>query len=247
MQDQQTAAKRTDKGVQALASLLNYWLATSSHDKLAAILRWGFGEPTGLDGGALSRIRNAKQNRGAGLKHLDAIAEANRAIWTWKRDPEGAIREFGPHSSWGVQAEWLDDICWLPAPAPNEDQPLDLGDLAMLLMSRLELPYLGGQMLSPAKLGRMSERFVELLEQEASQRGWGPREATQRVGAAYPSTDPGRQRKLREVLSGMAEISANELELELAAFAEMLRTIRGLAAFSPADLQAELMSAHRQS
>jgi len=247
MQDQHTAAERTDKGVQALASLLNYWLATSSHDKLAAILRWGFGEPTGLDGGALSRIRNAKQNRGAGLKHLDAIAEANRAIWTWKRDPEAAIREFGPHSSWSVQAEWLDEICWLPAPAPNEDQPLDLGDLAMLLMSRLELPYLGGQMLSPAKLGRMSERFVELLEQEASQRGWGPREATQRFGAAYPSTDPGRQRKLREVLSGMAEISASELELELAAFAEMLRTIRGLAAFSPADLQAELMSAHRQS
>jgi hypothetical protein len=247
MQEMQTAAERTDKGVQALASLLNYWLATSSHDKLAAILRWGFGEPTGLDGGALSRIRNAKQNRGAGLKHLDAIAEANRAIWTWKRDPEAAIREFGPHSSWKVEAEWLDDICWLPAPAPNEDQPLDLGDLAMLLMSRLELPYLGGQMLSPAKLGRMSERFVELLEQEASERGWGPREAVGRFAEAYPSSDPGRQRKLREVLSGMAEISANELELEMAAFAEMLRAIRGLRSFGPADLQAELMSAHHQS
>ena len=247
MQKTQCAADRSEQGVQALASLLNYWLATSSHDKLAAILRWGLGEPTGLDGGALSRIRNAKQNRGAGLKHLDAIAEANRAIWTWKRDPEAAIREFGPHSSWGVKAEWLDDICWLPAPAPNEDQPLDLGDLAMLLMSRLELPYLGGQMLSPAKLGRMSERFVGLLEQEASERGWGPREATQRFGAAYPSTDPGRQRKLREVLSGMAEISASELEGEMAAFAEMLRTIRDLRTFGPADLQAELMSAHRQS
>ena len=247
MQEMQTAAERTDKGVQALASLLNYWLATSSHDRLAAILRWGFGEPTGLDGGALSRIRNAKQNRGAGLKHLDAIAEANRAIWTWKRDPEAAIREFGPHSSWGVQAEWLDDICWLPAPAPNEDQPLDLGDLAMLLMSRLELPYLGGQMLSPAKLGRMSERFVELLEQEAAARSWGPREAVARFAKAYPSTDPGRQRKLREVLSGMTEISAGELELEMAAFAEMLRAIRGLRSFGPADLQAELMSAHHQS
>ena len=102
-------------------------------------------------------------------------------------------------------------------------------------------------MLSPAKLGRMSERFVELLEQEASERGWGPREAVARFSEAYPSTDPGRQRKLREVLSGMAEISASELELEMAAFAEMLRSIRGLRSFSPADLQAELMSAHRQS
>ena len=247
MEQPLTATKRAEQGVQALASLMNFWLATSSHDRLAAILRWGFGEPTGLDGGALSRIRNAKQNRGAGLKHLDAIAEANRAIWTWKRDPEAAIREFGPHSSWGVQAEWLDDICWLPAPAPNDDQPLDLGDLAMLLMYRLELPYLGGQMLSPAKLGRMSERFIELLEREAAARNWGPREAVARFAAAYPSTDPGRQRRLKELVGGLGEISASELEGEMAAFAEMLRAIRGLPAgtYGPAEFQAELMSDRR--
>lgn len=241
-----TATERADRGVQALASLMNYWLATTSHDKLAAILRWGYGEPTGLDGGSLSRIRNAKQNRGAGIKHLDAMAEANRAIWLWKQDPEAAIRAFGPHSSFGVKAEWLDEICWLPAPAPNEDQPLDLGDLAMLLMSRLELPYLGGQLLSPAKLGRMTEQFAQLLEDEASQRSWGPREATQRFLAAYPSTDPGRRRRLKELLMG-GEISASELELELAAFAEMLRSIRGLDSYTPAELQEELLSARRHS
>ena len=244
MEQALTATERSEKGVQTLASLLNYWLATSSHDKLAAILKWGNGGPTGLDGGSLSRIRNAKQNRGAGIKHLDAIAEANRAIWLWKQDPEAAIRVYGPHSSWGVKAEWLDEICWLPAPAPNEDQPLDLGDLAMLLMSRLELPYLGGQLLSPAKLGRMTEQFGQLLEDEASERGWGPREATQRFLAAYPSTDPGRQRRLKEILMG-GEITANELELELAAFAEMLRSIRQLDTYTPAELQAELLSARR--
>jgi hypothetical protein len=239
-----TALERADRGVQALASLMNYWLATTSHDKLAAILRWGYGEPTGLDGGSLSRIRNAKQNRGAGIKHLDAMAEANRAIWIWKRDPEAAIRAFGPHSRWDVKAEWLDEICWLPAPAPNEDQPLDLGDLAMLLMSRLELPYLGGQLLSPAKLGRMTERFAQLLEDESTERNWGPREAVQKFLAAYPSDDPGRQRRLKDMLMG-GEISGTELEMELAAFAEMLRLIRGLDSFTPADLQDELLSARR--
>lgn len=239
-----TATERAEKGVQALAALMNYWLARSSHDKLAAILKWGKGGPTGLDGGSLSRIRNAKQNRGAGIKHLDAMAETNRAIWLWKRDPEAAIRVYGPHSSWGVQAEWLDEICWLPAPAPNEDQPLDLGDLAMLLMSRLELPYLGGQLLSPAKLGRMTEQFAQLLEDEAADRGWGPREATQRFLAAYPSTDPGRQRRLKEILMG-DELSANEMDLELAAFAEMIRAVRGLESYTPADLQQELLSARR--
>ena len=240
-----TALERADRGVQALASLMNYWLATTSHDKLAAILRWGYGEPTGLDGGSLSRIRNAKQNRGAGIKHLDAMAEANRAIWLWKRDPDAAIHEFGPHSSFDVKAEWLDEICWLPAPEPNEDQPLDLGDLAMLLMSRLELPYLGAQLLSPAKLSQMTERFAQLLEAESSERSWGPREATQRFLAAYPSTDPGRRRRLKELLMG-GEISASELELELAAFAEMLRSIRGLDSYTPAELQEELLSARRQ-
>jgi hypothetical protein len=238
------ATERSEKGVQTLASLMNYWLATSSHDKLAAILRWGYGEPTGLDGGSLSRIRNAKNSRGPGIKHLDVMAEANRAIWMWKRDPASAIRAFGPHSSFDVHAEWLDEICWLPAPAPNEDQPLDLGDLAMLLMSRLELPYLGGQLLSPSKLSRMTEQFAQLLEDEASERKWGPREATQRFLAAYPGTDPGRQRRLKDLLMG-GDISGTDLELELAAFAEMLRLIRGLDLFTPADLQDELLSARR--
>jgi hypothetical protein len=246
MEQALTATERSEKGVQTLAALMNYWLATTSHDKLAAILRWGYGEPTGLDGGSLSRIRNAKQNRGAGIKHLDAMAEANRAIWMWKQDNAAAIRAFGPHSSWDVKAEWLDEICWLPAPEPNEDHPLDLGDLAMLLMSRLELPYLGGQLLSPAKLNKMTERFAQLLEDESSDRNWGPREATQRFAAAYPSTDPIRQRRLKDLLMG-GNISATELELELAAFAEMLRSIRQLDSFSPADLQAELLSARRRS
>lgn len=239
-----TASERSAQGVHALAALMNYWLATTSHDKLAAILRWGYGESTGLDGGSLSRIRNAKQNRGAGIKHLDAMAEANRAIWLWKRDPAAAVREFGPHSSFDVKAEWLDEICWLPAPAPNDDQPLDLGDLSMLLMSRLELPYLCGHLLPPQLRRQMTDRFAQLLEAEASKRSWGPREATQKFLEAYPSTDPGRRRRLKELLMG-GDISGTELELELAAFAEMLSSIRGLNSFTPADLQDELLSARR--
>ena len=242
MDPETTASERTARGVQQLAALMNYWLAASSHDKLAAILRWGYGESTGLDGGALSRIRNGKQSRGAGLRHLDAMAEANRALWTWHvAGPEAAIQQYGPHSSWEVQAEWLDDAVWLPK-AEDPTSPLDLGDLAMLLMDRLELPYLGPQLLSPAKLQRMTTRLSELLEAETVRQHWGPREAAARFSAAYPSRDPLRQRKLREVLAGTAEMSPNELELETAALAEMFRAIRGLASYSPADLQAELLS-----
>jgi hypothetical protein len=242
-----TASERTARGVQSLAALMNFWLAPVSHDKLAAILRWGYGEPTGLDGGALSRIRNGKQQRGAGLRHLDAFAEANRALHVWHTaGPEAAIQQFGPHSTWEVREEWLDDAIWLPKPA-DATSPLDLGDLAMLLMDRLELPYLGPQMLSPAKLVRMSQRLCELLDDEASEQGWGPREATTRFAAAYPSRDPGRQRKLRDLVTGALELTASELELETAALAEMLRSVRGLKIYTPADLQAELLSARRRS
>lgn len=247
MDNHATASERTARGVQSLAALMNFWLAPSSHDRLAAILRWGYGEPTGLDGGALSRIRNGKQSRGAGLRHLDAFAETNRAIWTWHiKGPEAAIAEFGPHSSWDVRPEWLDDAIWLPKP-DDPDQPLDLGDLAMLLMDRLHLDYLGPQMLSPAKLRRMSQRLCEMLDAEASEQGWGPREAVQRFAAAYPSRDPARQRKLRDVVTGAVELTAAELELETAALAEMFRAVRGLQSYSPADLQAELLSDRRRS
>ena len=246
MDHRPTASERTARGVQSLASLMNYWLAPVSHDKLAAILRWGYGESTGLDGGALSRIRNAKQNRGAGLRHLDAFAEANRAIWVWHTaGPDAAIQQFGPHSSWDVKAEWLDDAIWLPKP-DDATKPLDLGDLAMLLMDRLQLDYLGPQLLSPGKLQKMSQRLCEVLDDEASEQGWGPREATARFAAAYPSRDPARQRMLRDLVTGATELTATELELETAALAEMFRSIRGLESYSPADLQAELSSVRRR-
>ena len=245
MQKHIPAAERIERGVQVLASLMNHWLASSSNDRLSAIFRWGYGEPTGLDGGAISRIRNGRQPRGAGLKHLDAMAEANRCIWIWHTlGPDAAIREFGPHSSWEVRSEWLDDAIWLPSPI-DPTQPLDLGELAMVLMGRLELPYLSEPLMAPGKLARMRQRLPELLDDLAEEQGWKLREAVQRFADAYPSKDPGRQRRIRDVVTGARELTGEELELEMAALAQMVGTIRGTDC-SPADLQAELLSARRR-
>jgi hypothetical protein len=245
MQKHESAAARVEHGVQALASLLNHWLASSSNDRLSAIFRYAYGESTGLDGGAISRIRNGRQPRGAGLKHLDAMSEANRCIWIWHQlGPEAAIKEFGPHSSWDVQAEWLDDAIWLPSPI-DPTQPLDLGELAMLLMGRIELPYLGQHLLAPAKLSRMSERLPELLDDLAAEQGWRMREALTAFIAAYPSRDPSRLRRFRELVTGAKDFTGPELESELAALAQMIATIRQLDSYTPAELQAELLSVRR--
>lgn len=238
------AKARGERGVQALGQLVTYWLAPVTHSQLSAILEWAYGEPTGLTAGVLSRIRNVNQQRGAGLKHLDAMAEANRAIWVWHTyGPDSAINEFGPYSSWGVREEWLDAAVWLHK-ADDPQRPLDLGDLARLLVGRLELPYLGPALMSPAESTHAIRRLSDLLEGLAAQQGWGPREAMAQFLEAYPNQDRGRRHLLRDVVLGTAELSPGDLELELAAIAEMIRVLRDLkpGTYGPAELRAELLS-----
>jgi hypothetical protein len=236
---------RQERGVQQLAAAVTYWLAHNlSQDKMAALLHWAYGEKSGFDGGTFSRIKNAKQSRGAGLRHLDALAETNRAIWTWQTQGEReAIREFGLYSEHGVRPEWVADTIWLPKPY-DETQPLDLGDFANLVMGRLELPYVGGH-LTQSQARRANERLIDLLDDLAADKGWGPREALREFLAAYPAaTNNVRQARLKELLMG-EPLSHKELESELAALAEMVRQVRGLETFTPAQLQAELLSDRR--
>ena len=233
---------RIERGVQRLAAAMKYWLAHNlSQDKLARITRWAYGETSGFDGGAFSRIQNGTQQRGAGIRHLDAIAEANRAIWTWQTKGEAeAIRQFGLHSNYGVSPELLNAVIWLPKPA-DPIRPLDLGDLANVLMGRLELPYVA-ERLSQREARRASERLIELLDELADQRGWKALEAVREYLAAYPGGTRVRIARMKEMLMG-EPLTQSELELELAALAEMIRQVRGVEAFSPAQLQEELLSA----
>jgi hypothetical protein len=233
---------RYERGVANLAALMNYWLGRSalSHSDLDAIASWGMGERAMLDGGLISRVRDAKQSRGAGLKHLDALAQANYALWLWHvKGRETAIKRLGQFSGWGLTPEILDGAQWLPC-ADDEDQPLDLGDLALMIVGRLELPYLAGQV-SAGQAKRMNDRLGEVLDELVAEHGWSPREAWQQFSEAYPATDTPRRERLRDLVMGEPFTQA-ELELELAALAEMIRRIRGLPAYGPAELQAELLS-----
>lgn len=246
----QSAATRRQQGILHMAALVNHWLGRSglSHDQLVAVSCWGLGEASGIDGGSISRLRNAKAVRGASWKHIDALAAANVAIWLWQaKGAEEARAELGPPSSWGIKDEWLDDAAWLPsAEEPNE--PLRFAEMAEVLAGYRQLPYLATASLTPSEARQASDRLAQLLEDTIAKRGWGPREAIRQLLDAYPVSDNGRQRRLQGLIVGQVQLSREELETEMQALAEMLRVVRGLKAnsYGPDSLRAELLSDRRR-
>jgi hypothetical protein len=238
-----TARDRQAAGAQALGALMTYWLSRGgmAHEDLAEICDWGMGERCTLHGAALSRIRNGSQPRGAGLQHLDAMAQGNEAIWTWQtRGEKAAIQQYGPFSGWGVEQETLDRTIWLPRP-DDEREPLDLGDLAMVVAGRMVLPYLHAGISSPGQAALMNDGLLAVLDQIAMEREWSPRRALREFAAAYPGGDTARNHRLKLLVMGEVTLNADELEGELAALAEMIRVVRGVEVFTPADLREELL------
>ena len=242
-----TADDRQYAGVRQVGALMNYWLARSNwhHKAIAAVCDWACGETTPMQHSVISRIRNSHQARGAGLVHLDILSELNRAVWTWHvQGAAKAIEEFGLFSSWGVEQPWLDDAVWLPKPS-DASRPLDLGDFALLAVGRLELPYLAPWQVGRTEAIGLCAAVAPLLDQIASERGWGPGKAAKNFLAAYPSIDTKRHVRLRALLTGDKPLAPSELTQELPALAEMIRRVRELANYGPADLQAELSKGFR--
>lgn len=239
------ATERHERGVAQLAALLNHWLGRAglSHDQLVAITGWGLGEPGAIDGGVISRVRNARQARGAGWKHLDALAAANEAIWLWQvKGADVARAKLGPPSSWGIKEEWLDQAVWLAV--PNEaDEPLRLAEMAEVVTGHLVLPYLATTDLSPIAARAANDRLVELVDAVIAKRGLGMKAGLTETLKAYPTTDQARQRRLKAVITGDARLNREELELEMQALAEMLRVLRKLPAggYGADALRAELL------
>jgi hypothetical protein len=241
---QKSASERRQAGILHMAALMNHWLGRSrlSHDQMVKIVSWGLGELGGIDGGMISRMKNAKQVRGASWKHLDALAAANVAIWLWQeKGPEAARAELGPPSSWSIRDEWLDNAVWLPLP-DEPDQPLRFAAWAEVLAGYRVLQYLATANLTPNEARQASDRLAELLEATIAERGWGPREAIRQLLEAYNVSDKARQRRLQGLIVGELQLSREELEAEMHALAEMLRVVRGLKVYGQPELRAELLS-----
>ena len=128
---------------------------------------------------------------------------------------------------------------------PVADQPqlpLEFADFAEVLVGRTELPYLGIATLGQGNSQEMSDRLSDLLNALLTATGLGPREALKALLTAYPTKDPDRQSRLMALVMGSGQLSRDELEAELYALAEAIRSLRDLSpgGYGPGDLAREL-------
>jgi hypothetical protein len=238
-------------GFMAMGALVSYWRGRSelSGSQLSAIAAYGLGQSGWLDSSMVSRIENARQARGCSLKNLLAFDAANQVIHAWQTEGQQAVwARWGPHTVWGVREQWLQEAIWLPV-ADQPQHPLEFEDFAAVLVGRSELPYLGTVSLGQGDSQAMSDRLSDLLNALLTSTGLGPREALKALLTAYPTKDPDRQSRLMALVMGSGSLSRDELEAELYALAEAIRSLRDLSpgGYGPGDLARELSASQLPS
>lgn len=236
-----------ETGRRQLAQLMTYWLRTSglAARNLELVTDWAVGQSGWLANDKITRIRQAEQQRGAGLRQLVAMGEANQALHL--ADTQGmaaAVQRYGAFSKWGVKEAWLQGRRWLPAD-DDPTQPLLFEDFACVMVGQLQLPYLAGAALPPAPPDRLSLALSDLLNAAIVARGLTPRDGLRELLEGYPARERTRQAQLQDLVLGTADWPRDQIEAELCAVAESLRVMRGLpvGAYGPGRLAQELSEA----
>jgi hypothetical protein len=243
--------QQMQRGRRDLAQLMAYWLRASglAARNLQLLADWAVGERGWLGNDKISRVKGAKQDRGAGLRQLVAMGHLNTALWV--ADTQGvpaAVKRYGTFSAWGVKEEWLQGRRWLPA-CDDPTQPLQFADFAEVAVGAMDLPYLAGSDLPAAPPDRLSLALSDILNAAIAARGLGARDGLRELLAGYPVSDRSRQAQLQDVVLGSANWDRDEIEAELCAVAEALRVMRGLpvGGYGPGHLAQELSEALQQS
>lgn len=236
------ASRLLEQGDHWIRQLLAHWTAGSrvTTRQFDSICCWALGERSALSYSVLSRIINGKQ--GVSIPHLVAMEAANAAIWSWHTQGQAAaIAKHGPLAPWRVKPAWLESCIWLKVP-DEPGHPLDLCDLVQVITGRLPLPYLGERLQLPGDHQQAIERLRALLDQAITAAGLSSLEGVRRLLAAYPDKDPDHRGRFQALLLGEATLTREELQGELAAIAEAVRTLRGLplGGYGPTELTAEL-------
>jgi hypothetical protein len=247
-QPRQPLAQQLEQGEHWIRETVSYWVASNrcSLREMASIAHWGLGERTSFSHSIISRIANGKL--GLSLPPLICLEALNRAIWLWQaKGPEAARAKLGPPSAFNLSDAALDGSIWLPVP-DQQQHPLELSDLVDIWAGRLELPYLGARLLSPAGQPRLSDQLPRLLDAAIVAAGLSPMAGVRQLLAAYPAADDARRERFRSVILGELQLTREELQGELLAIAEAVRVMRGLqlGSYGPAQLLAELLAMARE-
>jgi hypothetical protein len=243
-----TLARDLEQGDHWIREALSWWVTRSNLTtrQMATIAAYGLGERGALEHSIISRITNRKI--GPSIKSLIGMEAANRAIWLWQTEGQDATwAQLGPHPAWKIKPQWLDNAIWLPVP-DDDKHPLDLGDLVDVWVGRLELPYLGNRLLLPNDHRRTAEHLPALLDATIVAAGLSPMAGVRQLLAAYPAADEARRERFRGVILGEQQLTRDELQDELLAIAEAVRTLRELplGSYGPAELLAELLAMAQQ-
>ncbi|NBS93773.1 MAG: hypothetical protein EBT27_08625 [Betaproteobacteria bacterium] len=236
-----------ETGRRRLAQLMAYWLRLSglSARNLELVTDWAVGQSGWLGNDKISRVKGAKQDRGAGIRQLVAMGQLNTALWVC--DTQGiqaAVARYGPFSQWGVHEEWLKGCRWLPA-GDDPSHPLQFIDFAEVMIGVLELPYLAGIELPPAPPDHLSVALSDILNAAIMARGLTPRDGLRELLEAYPAKQRTRRTQLQDLILGATSWDRDQIEAELCAVAEALRLMRGLpvGGYGPGHLARELSEA----
>lgn len=245
-----TLARRHAMGRAAMAQAIAYWTTRSglSYQQFQSLGDWASGEKRLLIGSQLARMRHAGV-RSPHMSVFEGLYLTNQALANWQHDSTEALRTYGPLSAYSnLSPEALDGAFFLYRPdAPSE--PLTFCDWINLFTGRLELPYIDSVVLNERDTAKLVEELATLVNDVIAELGLGPRDGIARFMDAYPVKDPGRRQRLKELVLFGTGMDPAEMEDEMAAVAETIRSLRNLPpdSFGPTQLYSELTSGRRRS
>ena len=209
-----SSSRRFQQGQEAFPSLIKYWVKTSklSLRQFCAIANWAANEPGSLANGVLSHIIHGNVQK-ISIRYLDLFSLINQSIWLWQvKGKEEAWSLLGPHSTWGIEAHWLDHAIWLPHPK-NSENPITLGDFTYILAGQLEVPYLKK---NPKAMDskEMIAAFSKYMNSVASHLHISTRDFYRLLVESHSSITPDRSRLIASLLLEVNDVSVEQFNDE---------------------------------
>lgn len=233
-------ADRLAKGVQVMAKSIRMLLANNdlTHERLVKLSQWC--NPWGLSWLSTSQISYLRTGttQKVGPATIDALGQINLRLAEAAGATGPLILElppFGPiPATLGLPAQPF----YLRHPLSGE--PIDAGGLYLIWLGRLAPEGLADGHVSDMEARRLSANLARLTQGWARDHRLTLSQALERLLRAYGIDDERRQRRLKEVVVGLAEFTGEELGEELPALGAMLGAMDDQEPIEAGDVRARL-------